>query len=313
MPMTDPELDLLRELLEDDPSAEAYLDVGRELLRRGEHGDAMRVLAAGVAHHADDREGCELLARAALGAHDYGQALRALEILAPDPDRDADLVVIEIQALAGLGQAERARALADSLVLLHPERGPVSALLPAAPTQGAVPRIPDPMLTAERAEEYVALGRVDRAVRTYRRMLFHVPTHLVWRMRLAQLLEQPHENTVDDLSEELPDPSIIPPAFSMPSPYAPSGEGEEGDEEITQPSITVDEIRRQIEEANRGPLPGSDELAAALKAARSADLLADEEVTDPGGAEIIGDLSTPGGGVQREKPMQRKRRSLIRK
>ena len=43
MALTDPELDLLREMLEEDPADEVFLQVGEELVRRGDHAGAAEV------------------------------------------------------------------------------------------------------------------------------------------------------------------------------------------------------------------------------------------------------------------------------
>ena len=60
----------------------------------------------------------------------------------------------------------------------------------------------DPLLTVERAEEYVRVGRIDRAVRVYRRLIFHAPENERYARRLAQL-EGYEFAEPDDLSEEL--------------------------------------------------------------------------------------------------------------
>ena len=77
MPLTDPELDLLAEILEDDPTAHVYLQVGEEWVRRGEWARAIRVLEPGLAEDADAREGWGWLARARLEVGAYAEAVEA--------------------------------------------------------------------------------------------------------------------------------------------------------------------------------------------------------------------------------------------
>lgn len=251
--MTDPELEMLRELLEEDPSADVFLDVGRELCRREKWTDAAVVLGAGLEHNAGLREGWELLARAGVASGQPGPALSALEHLSPTPEKHPELVKLEVQALCGVGQLERAALLAESLVLLHPAMGPVEALLAgsavtAPPTEAepALVMAVDPVLTEERAAAYARAGRPDRAVRVLRRLLFYNPRSKRIRERLNALLGTPFERECDDLSEELPDPSKFPPpSISMPRPF-----GEDS-------STPISDLTRAADEETSDVRPGA--------------------------------------------------------
>jgi len=219
---------------------------------RGEQRDAIVVLEQALEVHPNHREGWALLAQAAVEVEEYLRALMALEALGPNPERDPEWVVLQIRALVGVGQLERAAALADAVLLLHPH---LEAVQKAFDRTGRIPpatlRGPDPAVTAGRAEEYVAIGRIDRAVRVYRRLLFHHPEDDAVRTRLLELLDQPLPER-DDLSEELPDPGH----YRIPKMGI-------DDEEITMPVINVSDVRRRVAEANR-PLPGLDEVRKAL-------------------------------------------------
>ncbi len=253
-----------------------------------------------------------MLAKAAVEGGQLEAALAAIEKLGATPDRSPDLVVLQIRALEGSGAYDRARGLAESLVLLHPERGPVEALAKgpkAAPVQVvrvAEPRAADPLITVARAEKYAQIGRVDRAVRTYRRLIYANPREWALQERLEELLGKPHDPRTEDLSEELPDPSVLPPDVRMPSPY-------DDEDEITEPSIDINEIRRQLEEANR-PLPGSGDVAQELENERKIDML-DDDMTDPGAAgafQAIGPDGEP-GEIRRGGPGKKRRSMFDRK
>jgi tetratricopeptide (TPR) repeat protein len=250
-------------------------------------------------HHPGEREGWELYVKAAVEVGKHPQALAALQKLQPTPDRDPELVVLQVRAMEGSGQQDRARALAKSLAMLHPELESVVALAkaPAAPAGGVTRKVTephgaDPLVTVSRAEQYAAMGRIDRAVRTYRRLIFENPREWSLQERLEELLGRPHEPRTEDLSEELPNPDLVPPDVRMPSPY-------DDEDEITAPQIDLAEIRRQLEEANR---PSEEEEAAA---GRKLDLLDEDDVTDPG------DLDDDGKVRRRDSDGVRRRRSLL--
>lgn len=323
VPLTDPELDLLRELLTEDPGADAFVDVARELVRRERWGEAVRVLSAGLELNRDRREGWELLARAAVEDGQFLRALGAIDVLDPTPDRHPALVALQVAALAGAGEAARAEALAESLQMLHPNDPVVAEAsrrvrrTPSGAADQGPPRGSDPLVSLERADAYVRVGRTDRAVRVLRRLLHSHPHHPALHRRLRELLELPHEPIMDDLSEELPDPQLAP-DLSMPAPSLPRAvDVEEDDDEITQPQIDLDELRRRAGQTPR-PLPGVDEVVAEL--AREGDdeqtdpqIIETDDATDPSGVHPVAPDGTPGEFRRSGGLPTRKRRSLIRK
>jgi tetratricopeptide (TPR) repeat protein len=252
--VTDPELEMLRELLEEDPSADVFLDVGRELCRREKWADAATVLSAGLEQNAELREGWELLARAGVASGRAAIALAALERVSPTPEKHPDLVKLEVQALCAVGQLERAALLAESLVLLHPAMGPVETLLAGSVVAAPPPEVEpplvlsvDPVLTEDRAEAYTRAGRPDRAIRVLRRLLFYNPRSKRIRDRLTALLGTPHEHVHDDLSEELPDPSRFPPPeIAMPRLYA--GDAPTPSPAVQDASTPVNDLTRAADE-----------------------------------------------------------------
>jgi tetratricopeptide (TPR) repeat protein len=334
--LTDPELDLLREVLEENPGDGAFLEVGRELVRRASWGDAVAVLTAALDVHGENREGWSLLAHAATAGGRFEQALAAFARLGPDLARDPDLARLHVVALEGAGRHVEARAVAESLSgadrPTERTRGPRRSGNPAEPARNAVgparsgsaveparsPVVLDPLVTRERAEAYVAIGRPDRAIRTFRRLLYRDPTRADVKQRLRELLEKPREEGTDDLSDELPPPSIAPPLLQMPSPYS-------DDDEITLPAIDIEALRRQIDEANAAPLPAAESPDGArrwgdLPGVREvAQELASECTSDSPSADdetVTLDASTPFGPVRefaRQRDDPTKRRTIVKR
>jgi tetratricopeptide (TPR) repeat protein len=245
VPLTDPELDLLRELLEDDPSAELYLDVGRELVRRGMWSDAMSTLAAGVRQNKGS-EGHALLARAALEMGEYDISLASLDAINTDPSTAPENASLRILATERRGDLNKAKELALAFLVVAPNDVVASAVIERldAPPPAQNGRGLDPFITVERAERFVVVGRVDRAIRVYRRLLFHNPEDRGIELRLRQLSAEDSEPALDDLSEELTDPGLVPPEFTMPSPglgatlpanHPPDTDGGESETETDEP------------------------------------------------------------------------------
>ena len=228
--LTDPELDLLRELLEDDPTSDLYLQVGGELVRRAQWADAFSILAKGVSHdHHPD--GHALLARAALEMGDYDVCLASLEAVDTDPRTNGQNASLRMLAVERKGDLEQARALAKAYLEVVPEDVVATAVLERldAPPPSRKGRASDPFITVDRAERYVVVGRTDRAIRVYRRLLFHNPGDRGIELRLRQLSAGDIDQPMDDRSEELTDPGLAPPEFTMPAPglgssTVPSGE-----------------------------------------------------------------------------------------
>jgi tetratricopeptide (TPR) repeat protein len=224
--LTDPELDLLREMLVDSPSEDVFLEVGEELVRRLRWAEAEQVLVGGLADvpEGDPRRSTAmaLLARAALETGRYDLCTSALSEIDTDPTRAPEHARVQLLCLERSGRLPDARALAERFLALDPGDVVAQAVLdrldlppPTARTRGA-----DPFYTVDRAERYVDIGRPDRAVRVLRRILAHVMAHdpvagadTVARLeqRIRQLAADVHGG-MDDLSEELTDPGLLPEA-----------------------------------------------------------------------------------------------------
>jgi tetratricopeptide (TPR) repeat protein len=210
VPLTDPELDLLLEMLEDDAAASVYEQVGEELVRRARWAEAAQVLRGGIAEAPTERA-LELLARAALEIAAYDEALECVSTLKPSPARSPELARIEILALERSGRIEQARDRASAFLDHDPRDVVVAAVIErlTAPPPTRAQRAADPFYTVERAERYVELGRTDRAVRVYRRILLANPRNPSLELRMRQLSLAPAD-VEDDLSRELTDPGLVP-------------------------------------------------------------------------------------------------------
>lgn len=221
MALTDPELDLLRELLQDDPTDDVFLQVGAELVRRSAWMEAEGVLRAGLEAHPDEREGWALLARAAMECGHHDLALTALPRFDTDPARAPDAARLEIEILERAGLRGDAAGRIEVFLAVHPGDPFVCALRDrlAGPPVIERKRGADPFDTPERAERYAAAGRADRAIRVYRRLLYHHPDDPRFGARLKELAS---ERTVrmPDLAQELGDPALAPAELPEPAPRA---------------------------------------------------------------------------------------------
>jgi len=222
--LTDPELDLLVEMLAEDPRADVFLEVGAELVRRGRWTQAEEVLVGGLdpASPPADEEpnGWALLARAALELGHLDRALEAVGRIDRDPVKNPEHARVEILVLERAGRRDEARAAAERFLATDPSDVVVTSVIErlAAPPPDPRRRGADPMFTADRAEAYARVGRPDRAVRAYRRILLAHPDDVGIQVRLAELGRDPTHRP-DDLSEELTDPSLVPPEpLDMPAP-----------------------------------------------------------------------------------------------
>lgn len=222
MPLTDPELDLLQELLEDDPEDDVFLQVGEELNRRARWGESYAVLRRGLQVHQDEAEGWALLARAALEVGEYRNCLSAWERAGVTYQSDPDMGRVRILALERSGRTGEAKEAIEAFELDH---GMGDVVIDAAKERLDAPppdrnqSARDPFLTVAHAERYAALGRTDRAIRIYRRILFRFPDDLALKSRLDQLRNYDFEaDDFTDLSEELVDPTSVPPQLVMPEP-----------------------------------------------------------------------------------------------
>ena len=121
------------------------------------------------------------------------------------------------------GQTDRARTYCTEHLTRFPADAAAIALMERM--RDRTPEIlqrrqgTDPLLTAQQAERYVGIGRIDRAVRVYRRLLFHDPANVRYDRRLREL-QGIDSDSPDDLSEDLTADleANRPPRFAMPAP-----------------------------------------------------------------------------------------------
>ena len=161
-----------------------------------------------------------MLARACFEAGLDQQALSALERVERDPWRAPENARLFVLVLERLGRGGHAQARAEAFLAMDPADVVMQAALErlAAPPPDQAQRGADPFYTVERAERYAELGRVDRAIRAYRRILLYHPdsSGIVTRIRQLSATSLRME---DDLSEELTDPGLVPPEpLEMPPP-----------------------------------------------------------------------------------------------
>lgn len=270
MPIPDPELDLLREMLKDEPGASAFVQVGRELTWRSRYDEALAVLRAGIdASKKPPGEAWEALGEAALKGGQVLKAVGALPHLSSDPEAQEEQARLRVQILEAAGKVADAKVAAEAFLDVHGQDVVVEALLErlTAPPPDVRRRLADPLISVGRAESYAALGRTDRAIRVLRRLWFHYPDDTGLRRRIGELSARPTE-APEDLSDEIDEadlPRTPPPGLRMPSPTSrvvPDPTPDLGDVstdpdmELTDPAIafSVEEIRRQIEDRKRQAL-----------------------------------------------------------
>jgi tetratricopeptide (TPR) repeat protein len=295
--LTDPELDLLLELLADDPEDDVFMQVGEELVRRTRWEEARRVLESGLKDDGDSR-GWALLARAALESGVLDVANAALAKFDTDPAVHRENAIVAILVLEASGRTEVAREAISNFLEIDPEDVVVQAALERldAPTGGSRSgRTPDPFVSVDRAERYVVIGRQDRAVRVYRRLVFHNPDDAGIRKRLKQLVAKDEAFFHDDLSEELEDPRAVPPDFKMPSPSLSALAA--GEDDVTEPGrgLSSETVRQHAKGSASSPLPSEFDQD-------------DEEDTDT--LMVLKDSSGEIAKVARKRK-RRRRRSLI--
>ena len=209
MSLSDPELELLTELLREDPGADAYLQVGEELVRREHWPEAVRVLAGGLDAHPGEggmaeASAWELMFKASVSAGQFLRGLAAWERLSMFAREKGPLRKLRVRALAMSGQIDLALDTGETYLRDVGFDQDVWELIErlSAPLDDDERRGIDPFVTAERAEDYVMIGRPDRAIRLYRRILHRNPQAVAIARRLRELLNEPVD-AADDLSEEL--------------------------------------------------------------------------------------------------------------
>lgn len=240
MPLTDPELDLLLELLEDDPADDVFVQVGEELNRRGSFEQAADVLRAGLVAQPRAFEAWRHLTRSTLETQCYAEALDAWESAGPEHHADPDFARLRILALERSGRVDEAR---EAVRVFEETFDGVDVVVEAAKERMDAPpadddlSAADPFLTVALAERYAAMGREDRAIRVYRRILFHHPDAIAIQVRLEQLDgDKSQLDDFTDLSEELVDPNMVPPVLSMPMPAITSASVKPAPTRDAQPS-----------------------------------------------------------------------------
>lgn len=243
--ITGPELDLLQEVLAEDPTADVYLDVAHALLDRGDTRKAATVLRRALEYGVQDLPTARLLAQTAGEIGDD----RGLRVAAQSLGEDAmksEPVLARAYAIAldRAGDLDRAGELARSLIDAHGSDPVLEGILERrdAPLPDPHIRARDPLFTVRRAESYLESGRPDLAVRAYRRILAAHPHDQTVHARLLRLRAMPREARpwVDDLSEEYwvgrPMSAIDMPAPTLvPEPASP-------DDEVTVPGVPAREF-----------------------------------------------------------------------
>lgn len=251
MALTDPELDLLLELVSEDPAAEVFVQVGQELARRERWAEGMGVLSRGLEHHPELMVAWPVLARTALEAGRPALALDSIRRTPIDPTESLEPAIVEMLALERLGRVDEAMDKAVAFLEIWPNEVVVSALIERieAPPPDPAARAADPFVTVARAERYVAIDRVDRAVRLYRRILFHNRGDRALETRLARLASGVDEDHMaDDLSEEIVSPDDVLPDLTMPLPTLHSADFDNESTEIRD----GDRLNRMLSEAGAG-------------------------------------------------------------
>ncbi len=274
MAIPEPELELLREVLSEDPGNEAFLQVASELVTRMAYVEALAVIdrAQGVCAELP-QAAWGLLAEAAFRIGRTGRAVAALERVPSDPRSHEHEARLRVLVLEQAAQLDAALVVAEAFLEVHPEDVVVRAVverLTAAPS-GRSLRLPDSRVNREQAEVYAQLDRPDRAIRTLRRLHYHFPDELALAVRIAELRGKSWSGA-DDLSEEIDEIEVLPPGqppgLTMPVPGiapdtipsfsdAPTGGDDDPDDELTDPAIgfDLDDIRRQLDARQRDATP----------------------------------------------------------
>ena len=256
MALTEPELDLLTEILEDDPTADVYLQVGEELVRRGEWARAIQILAPGLEADSDEPHGWSLLCRARLEVGDYTGALEAVGRTDSDPHAHPDVARVRVLALERSGRADECRDAVDAFLAVHSGDVVVEAVLERLdspqPASQSVIRGTDPFVTLARIQSFEAIGRPDRALRLARRLLHHNPNSEEARLAVQRLATSDQRQMTEDLSEEISAPEMAPPTLNMPAPQLMAMIA---DEEATDPPSLADAIQAYGRGEAENPLP----------------------------------------------------------
>jgi hypothetical protein len=253
MSLTSPELDLLRELLKDDPAHASFAAVGRELMSRGHTREAEAVLRAALAQSSTD-DAWQMLTEVLVANGAPLTALKAAERagISQGP--------LYIRALELSGARSNAHKAAVEYLVEHPGDQEVCRMLPRleAPEPEGWLAADDPFLTVARAQQYGESGHAQRAVRVLRRIQFSHPTHL----GLASLLEAAQARAGTDNPGSLPEPTAASkvtddaPQFIMPAPNirpmdaARAMEKLDHEETVLMTAATIAELLKKQGEGN---------------------------------------------------------------
>ncbi|MFT7521579.1 MAG: hypothetical protein ACI9MC_003730 [Kiritimatiellia bacterium] len=318
-----PELDLLQEVLSEDPTADIYLDVAAALIEREEWRKASRILKRAIEAGVHDLKAARMLAVSAGQAHDYiGVSLAVKHIGRDVVANDPDLARSWALALDAQGELEQAGQLANHLL---DQGGPDEQLSAVIERQLAPPPSPrlcgqDPWFTVNRAEAYLDAGRIDLALRTYRRIHASHPDDSRVHARMLRLSSLPRDSRpwIDDLSQEYwssaPVKSLAMPTSTLvPSVVEPEWNA---DEEHTDP------VHRRPSEPTATPPHTDDEATVLFRAGQlppelqrarsttvdspSVEAFDDQEITQTNTVPII--QSSPSGG---QKASQKARSEMI--
>lgn len=291
--ITGPELDLLQEVLTEDPAADIFMDVAHALLDRGETRKAASVLRRALESGASDDDAARMLAQAASDVGDDAGLRIAADHLGEEAmRREPALARAWAVALDRGGNLDKAAELAQTLLDAHGEDEELRAIIErqqAPPPEGGL-RGRDPFFTVARAEEYLENSRIDLAVRVYRRILAANPDNHVVHARLLRLRAMPWEARpwVEDLSEEYWVQHPVPP-LSMPAPRL--------------IPVTPTDLGRLSDTAERVTLPGHPNRAGMAGQYGLYDTDDDEEATTimpnrPGRGDDEETVVLPGRGVR---------------
>jgi tetratricopeptide (TPR) repeat protein len=322
---SDPEIDLLREILEEDPDADVLLPLAEELVRRLRWAEAEQVLVDGVARlGADDARRTQahaLLARASLETGRYDVASAALRQLEIDPRTQPELARVELLVLERSGETAAAAAKAERFLAIDPHDVVVTSLVErmSAPTEPPSGRARDPFLTSERAEGYARIGRPDRAVRVYRRILRNTPEAsraAAIELRIRQLGAEARDPGGDDLSEDLTDPGLVSeepealgerPRLGVPSPSIHDPAADRLAPYEDAPTPVAPSTERAVPTSNAPPASNPPPVSPAQAGALSEE----DEETDV--APLPSATPVPPGAESPHARDRRKRRSLLRR
>ncbi len=214
MALTDPELALLLQAAVEMGSQDLTLRAAEELLRRRQFAQVAALMATSQEGNPSEA-GWPMLARARFEIGDPVGALEALAAVSLDPSTHPDRARLAALCLEAAGRVSEARQLAEALLAVDGDDLVASGVLERLDDPPFVGPLvsPDPTVTPERVDLYLAQGHADRALRWMRRLVHHNPTHSGLRARLADLLhahpdadDRSRENTADSIPFAAPAP-----------------------------------------------------------------------------------------------------------